>query len=248
MTQAQDSNAPHANVYDTIQAHWDSHWSANRFADEYATNLYPRRQEEFRAICRYLERDALVLEAGCGYGQVVKYFQEQGYETAGLDYAPQGLEIGRANARDLKLVQGDIHALPFPDNALGRYLSFGVLEHFDFGPLPALREAYRVLKPGGIVALTMPLPTALVREWIPRARPWLHLEPLKRNRFLRRMFGKRATIDTPAQDSFYEQPYAREQVRSFFDRDGLSGCPANANLSRLIARERARGLVALQPL
>src|SRR5262249_6612434 len=43
-------------------------------------------------------------------------------------------------------------------NYFGGYLSFGVVEHFEQGPLPALKEAYRVLHPDGTLVLTVPHP------------------------------------------------------------------------------------------
>ena len=58
---------------------------------------------------------------------------------------------------------GDVHGLPYADNSFGGYLSFGVLEHFEAGMAQPLAEAYRVLKPGGILVLTIPYPNVVNR-------------------------------------------------------------------------------------
>ncbi len=207
--------------YKAMQGYWEDHWSDTQFNNEYATNFYPRRQEEFQTIFRFLGKEGPVLEAGCSFGHVADYFSKQGYRVIGLDYAQDALAIGRLHLPDMPLIQGDIHSLPFPDSSLGGYLSFGVLEHFEFGPLPALQEAYRVLSCGGIVAITMPLPTPLVREWIPRAKPWLRLEPLRRNELLRRISGKTPIEAQNTAETFYEQPYSRGQVRAFLESAGF---------------------------
>lgn len=210
--------------YDAMREFWESHWSATKFAEEYQTNFYPRRQEEFKAIISQLPRNELVLEAGCSFGHVAEYFRELGYRVVGLDYVFDALSMGRQEAPALELTQGDIHALPFADNSLGGYLSFGVLEHFEFGPMPALREAFRVLKPNGVIAVTMPVPTPLVREWIPRLRPWLSLDPLRRNRYLRRAFGKQPLANDldGHENGFYERPYSRTEVREFLEAAGFN--------------------------
>lgn len=210
--------------YGAMQDFWESHWSATKYAEEYQTNFYPRRQEEFDAIIKHLPRNELVVEAGCSFGHVAEYFRELGYRVVGLDYVFDSLSAGRINAPKLTLTQGDIHALPFPDNSLGGYLSFGVLEHFEFGPMPALREAFRVLKPGGVIAVTMPVPTPLVREWIPKLRPWLSLDPLRRNRQLRRLFGKEVGASEAEKETngFYEQPYSRSEVQEFLEGSGFN--------------------------
>jgi SAM-dependent methyltransferase len=206
-----------------MQQYWETHWSHAQFDREYATNYYPRRQEEFAAIQKWLPRVGLILEAGCSYGHVVKYFQEQGYQVWGLDYAFGALTLGHAAQSDLPLVQGDIHMLPLATNSLAGYLSFGVLEHFEMGPKPALQEAFRVLRPGGVIAVTMPLPTPLVRTWLPRWRRWDPLAPLKRHSTLRRLFGKAPLAPRPATPKpyFYEQPYTPAQVKAYFDDVGF---------------------------
>jgi SAM-dependent methyltransferase len=213
----------HASSYDSMRDFWQSHWSATKFQEEYQTNFYPRRQEEFDAIIKHLSKSELVVEAGCSFGHVAEYFRKLGYRVIGLDYVFDSLAAGHANAPVLALAQGDIHSLPFADNSIGGYLSFGVLEHFQFGPQPALREAYRVLSPGGVIAVTMPVPTPLVREWIPKLRPWLSLNPLRRNNHLRRAFGKEVLTPEPAFDGngFYERPYSQTEVRDVLEASGF---------------------------
>jgi SAM-dependent methyltransferase len=47
----------------------------------------------------------------------------------------------------------DVHALPFRDNSIGAVVSFDTLEHVA-DPLRAMQEIHRVLRPGGIVAVS----------------------------------------------------------------------------------------------
>ena len=52
-------------------------------------------------------------------------------------------------------IVGDIHALPFPDNSIDAIVCIAVLEHVE-EPQKAVREIYRVLKPGGYCYLYAP--------------------------------------------------------------------------------------------
>jgi ubiquinone/menaquinone biosynthesis C-methylase UbiE len=52
-------------------------------------------------------------------------------------------------------IVGDIHALPFSDNSLDAIVCIAVLEHVE-EPQKAMREIYRVLKPGGYCYIYAP--------------------------------------------------------------------------------------------
>lgn len=52
-------------------------------------------------------------------------------------------------------VQGDIHALPFADDAWDAVICTEVLEHVE-DPVRAVRELHRVLAPGGLLLVTSP--------------------------------------------------------------------------------------------
>jgi SAM-dependent methyltransferase len=52
-------------------------------------------------------------------------------------------------------IVGDIHHMPFPDNALDAIICMSVLEHVE-NPIEAARELHRVLKPGGYCFVYVP--------------------------------------------------------------------------------------------
>ena len=56
----------------------------------------------------------------------------------------------------LPVCYGDALAIDCADNTYASYLSFGVVEHRQAGPEPFLAEAYRVLRPGGKLLITVP--------------------------------------------------------------------------------------------
>lgn len=183
-------NSSH-NRYETTRQAWETIWNDASIEAELETIQYPRGQAILNAYLPYLRKDDMLLEAGSGLSAVVITLKRMGYKIIGLDYAENALHLSRQYDPELILMAGDVHALPYATNSLGAYLSFGVLEHFEHGMQPALAEAYRVLKPGGILILTIPYPNVI----------W-HLAQWRR-----RQSGKLLI-----NEDFYESTYTRQAL------------------------------------
>lgn len=105
-----------------------------------------------------------ILEVGCGSGAFTTFAAKVSGikgEVYALDIQPKMLlqlkkKLSRPENRDIKnikLVEGDVHKLPFDDNSFDLVYTVTVLQE-----LPdknrALKEMKRVMKPGGILAVT----------------------------------------------------------------------------------------------
>jgi SAM-dependent methyltransferase len=96
---------------------------------------------------------ARVLDAGCGLGLYVRRFAELGAQAHGIDIDPDKVRQARLT---LPLVrEGSAEALPYEDGAFDVVFSNEVLEHVQDDAL-AVREACRVLRPGGHLVIFAP--------------------------------------------------------------------------------------------
>jgi len=101
------------------------------------------------ALCApLLPPDARVLDLGCGAGH--SYERLAPRETVGVDLDAGALE---GQARETHVA--DMRALPFADGTFGAVLSVQSLEHVPDGAA-VLREARRVLAPGGVAVFVTP--------------------------------------------------------------------------------------------
>ena len=150
-------------TYDATRDAWRDIWTHTDIERELAAREYARSRQIRDRFVPHLPIGVPILEAGCGLGAELLGLAAGPYTVVGLDYVTSAVQRLKVYRRDLRMTAGDIHALPFRDESFGAYLSFGVLEHFTFGPEPALREAFRVLRPGGILVLTVPAPNVVWR-------------------------------------------------------------------------------------
>jgi ubiquinone/menaquinone biosynthesis C-methylase UbiE len=95
---------------------------------------------------------AKLIEVGCGMGTDLLQFARGGAKVTGVDLTPRSVEISRQHFRvyDMKadFSLADAENLPFDDETFDVFYSNGVLHHTP-NTDATIREAHRVLKPGG---------------------------------------------------------------------------------------------------
>jgi SAM-dependent methyltransferase len=89
-----------------------------------------------------------VLDIGCGSGLALVLAEQRGAVPAGIDISPGLLGVARERLPDADLRDGDMESLPFPGEAFDAVLGVSVFQYAG-DPRRALREAARVLRPGG---------------------------------------------------------------------------------------------------
>ena len=106
-------------------------------------------------LAELADREASILDAGCGTGGLIKALQAYGpqWKISGLDYSPVACAFAQTKT-SAPIKQGSIEEIPFPDKQFDAVVSADVISQIEDGSI-ALQEFARVLKPGGILALNV---------------------------------------------------------------------------------------------
>ncbi len=112
------------------------------------------QERRLRLVRQYVDLDrARILDAGCGLGLYMRRFRDFTEHVYGVDVDREKVREARET---LSLVQcASAERLPFAANSFDIVFSHEVLEHVD-DDVEAVREAYRVLKPGGRLVIFAP--------------------------------------------------------------------------------------------
>ncbi len=104
----------------------------------------------FRDVTRHFPAGAAILDVGCGTAWLADHFADY----TGIDGSPEAVAAARAKGREILLADVG-ERLPFDDARFDGVVLKDLLEHVA-DPAAVVGEAFRVLKPGGLVFASSP--------------------------------------------------------------------------------------------
>ncbi len=130
----------------------DEGWG--RKAVDFATLSETANCREYVALHHLLGvgRGDRLLDVACGAGLAIELASVRGAACAGIDASPRLVAVARDRSPHADIQVGDMHAMPWDDGMFTVVTSFRGI----WGTTPAaLAEAWRVLRPGGRIGLTV---------------------------------------------------------------------------------------------
>jgi SAM-dependent methyltransferase len=161
-----------------------------------------------------------VLEVGMNPGQFTRILVRAGYKVSGTDLFPEHrAELWQAlgvEARRLNLDEAADDALPFADGSFDIVVFSEVIEHLRRSPLRALTLLARMLRPGGLLAVSTPNELYLKSRLatLGRMLAWQSPEPFEE-------FVRRNTLVGDEQYYTHGRLYTLGELRWMVERAGL---------------------------
>lgn len=111
-----------------------------------------------------LRENELLVDVGAGRGELIAAAATRGAQAIGIEYSSDAVALARRtlaahpNTGSAQILLADARAMPVPDAEADLVTMIDVIEHLSAAEqADALREAYRVLRPGGRILIhTMP--------------------------------------------------------------------------------------------
>jgi len=92
-------------------------------------------------------------------------------EVWGIDHAERVINHLKANFPEINYIVGDVMNLPFGDGYFDYVVAGELIEHLE-SPEDFIKEAIRVLKPGGVFALSTPIEEGIAQKSISNEHLW----------------------------------------------------------------------------
>jgi len=151
-----------------------------------------RWKRRVQMLSDHLRPGMTILEIGCGTGYFTRELTRRGADIVAIDVSPDLLEIAKAkySAPNVRYEIQNAYSLTYADAMFDSVVGSSILHHLEIEE--ALREIYRVLKPGGTVYFTEPNmlnPQIAMQKNI----PWI----------------KRRLGDSPDETAFFRWPLRR---------------------------------------
>jgi SAM-dependent methyltransferase len=196
-----------------------------------------------RTLLRYLPKEGKILEAGCGTGKWVLFLNKTGYQIEGIDNEKTVIRELKGVYKNIAVKIGDVKRLEYSDNSLDAYVSIGVVEHFEEGPVGVLKEAHRALKKDGVIILSVPY-SSLIQRLVCKMRK---REILKGKIFHQYYFSKGEILNFMKEAGFRDFHVSFYDKFSFIRRRGVVKQIRKKKGSKPVSKSLVKKIFSLAP-
>ena len=134
---------------------------------------YPKKLIKLLVKKYNLKIESKILEMGCGRGEFLNEFTKLGMSSFGIDLSNFAKDY--CDNAEIRVVDVSKDPVPYPDNSFDIVFSKSFIEHFYY-PEEIFKEAYRVLKPSGILINLTPEWNFIYNRFMMITRIELHLQ------------------------------------------------------------------------
>jgi 2-polyprenyl-3-methyl-5-hydroxy-6-metoxy-1,4-benzoquinol methylase len=151
-----------------------SYFESERFA------LTPSKLRYLEYLVSLLQRESVrpparVLEIGAGTGLFAMAAERAGYDVTGIEASSHAVDVASGRVRGTMICHDANRPLDLADASFDAAVMFDVIEHLHDYPT-TLSEAFRVLRPGGLVVVITLNAFSVVRPLLGRRWSW-HQDP-----------------------------------------------------------------------
>jgi len=152
---------------------------SKRIPEKEESMITPKEVAEYNLLCRkYLTKwgyeaviDCLVKEdilqgniidigTGSGWLAIELIKKSKNYKVTGIDLSEEMLTLAKKNVRsfvddsaNIKFIKADAKCVPIEDSFFDAAVSYASLHHWSGNPLEVFKEAFRVVKNGGLIVI-----------------------------------------------------------------------------------------------
>lgn len=128
-------------------------------------------QRKINLMKRYIKTPCKLLDVGCGDGVFLKRLDVCSFDAHGLEPVKEAVEA--ANQAGLQVTQGNILTASLVSESFDVVTLWHVFEHIK-DPTAALKRIHAILKPGGVLVMSMPNVNSMACRL--GKKYWFHLD------------------------------------------------------------------------